>query len=51
MSLDADDRKNDDRRGLVGHVRTAKPYNPPLIGELDNATHLGCPAIVLCLPG
>src|ERR1700677_3075099 len=49
MLLDANDRKNDDRRGLIGSLRTAKPHNPPLIGELDNGTHLGGPAVVLCL--
>jgi hypothetical protein len=51
MSLDANNRKNNDRRGLVSVVRTAKPHNPPLVGELDNGTHLGGPAVVLCLSG
>ncbi len=51
MSLDADDRKDDDRRGFVGHVRATEPNNSPLIGELDNGTHLGGPAVVLCLSG
>ena len=51
VSLDANDRKDDDRRGFVGHVRAAESHNPPLVGELDNGTHLGGPAVVLCLPG
>ncbi len=41
MSLDADDRKNDDRCGLVGGLRTTESHNPPLVGELDNVTHVG----------
>jgi len=41
VSFNADDRKDNDRRGLIGHVRTAESHNPPLIGKLDNGTHVG----------
>ncbi len=41
VSFDANDRKNNDRRGLIGHIRTAEAHNPPLIGELNNRTHSG----------
>ncbi|MGO9701236.1 MAG: hypothetical protein ACLPX7_18450 [Xanthobacteraceae bacterium] len=41
VPFDADDRKDDHRRGLVGYVRAAESHNPPLIGELDNSAHVG----------
>ena len=41
VSLDPDDRKNDDRRGLVRHVGTAEADDAPLVGEFYNGAHGG----------
>ena len=35
----------------VGHVRAAESHNPPLVGELDNGTHIDGSAVVRSLPG
>jgi hypothetical protein len=41
VSLDPDDGKDDDRRGLVGHVRAAEADDAPLVGEFYNGAHVG----------
>ena len=51
MPFDADDRENDDGRGLFRCVNAAKAHDAPLVRKLDNGAHLAaqplsapCPA-------
>jgi hypothetical protein len=41
VSLDPDDGKNDDRCGLIRHVRAAEADDAPLVGEFYDGAHVG----------
>jgi hypothetical protein len=37
--LDSNDRQDNDRRGIIRAVATAKAHNAPLFREFDNVAH------------
>jgi hypothetical protein len=40
MTLNADDRKDDDCRGFICYFRAAKTHDPAVVREFDNDTHV-----------